>query len=326
LDHFISLVPEDGAAVAAHVPQLRAVVPVVARNTTVRLGPRTTRVRLIGTTPDYQHVRRFPLHHGRFLAATDEADRVIVLGHAVSHELAPRGARPGQDVFLGTVPYQVVGVLRPQGINFAGDDEDHQVFIPLETYQRRIGNRPWVHHLYLQLAPEADSGQTMRRVQSLLRERHGRGREQVDDAVIRDVADLTARQSDLLRWLTWAAYATSGLLLVMGVVGIGTLMVLVVRQRRTEIGLRRAVGATAADVGFQFFLEGIVLAAVGVLAGLCLGLGGSLTVAWALGETIALDVTLPLFAGSISLAASALACLFPALLAARLEPAAALRS
>ena len=116
-----------------------------------------------------RRLSRLPLARGHFFAPSEAQERVIVLGHAVSRELAPQGVRPGETVFLAAQPYTVLGVIQPQGINFAGEDEDRQVFIPLETYRKRIANRPWLTHLYLQLAPEADSARVVERVQQLLR-------------------------------------------------------------------------------------------------------------------------------------------------------------
>jgi putative ABC transport system permease protein len=321
LDHFISLEPHDGAALRDRLPQLRAVVPVVARSTTARLEGTTARIRLVGVGPAFFQVRNFALHQGRFLQPADGAERVAILGHAVSHELVPGGVPPGQEIYVGTIPFQVIGSLRPQGVNFAGEDEDHQVFIPLDTFRRRVANRPWLHHFYIQLAPEADSAQAVRQIQDLLRDRHSRWSDQVDDAIVRDLADLAARESSLLATTTWTVSLISGLLLVVGAAGIASLMILIVRERQTEIALRRAVGATPVDVALQFFLEGILLAASGVLAGLALGGGGALLLAYLLPPQVQLDAGLVLSSAAISLTFTAVASALPAMLAARTEPA-----
>lgn len=325
LDHFISLVEEDGAALSARVPGLESVVPAAARNAVVRLESRAVRVRLVGTTAAYLRVRGFRTAAGRFVSPADETDRVIVLGDAVSRELQPQGTRPGQTIDLGSGSYEVIGVLEPQGINFAGEDKDHQVFIPLETYRRRIANRPWITHLYLELDEHADVKGTVSAVQRLLRNRHGRWRDDVDDAIVQDFADLTARQSDLLATATGAASVTGGLLLMIGMVGITSLMLLIVRERGSEIGLRRALGAAPGDIAGQFFLEGIGLAAAGVLAGGALGV--ALTTAIGRAWEVHAAPNLPLVALSlgVSLGAGALACTLPAIMAARVEPATALR-
>jgi putative ABC transport system permease protein len=325
LEHFISLLPEDAAALEEFIPSSK-VVPVAARETTIRLGNRPVRVRLIGTTADYLRVRNFSLAQGRFLSGEDDGERVIVLGSAVSRELRPQGVRPGEVVFLGGNPYTVAGTLRPQGVNFAGEDEDHQAFVPLTTYQRRIANRPWLSHLYVQLSPRAGSEPVTEAVRRLLRERHGRWEYQVEDTVIRNLSDLAAEQSELLSTVVWVVSITGFLLLLMGVIGIVTLMLLVVRQRRAEIGLRRALGATPADIAIQFFVEGISLAGAGIVLGLGLGVGGSFLVTKVFSIQVAGSFALPLLGVLVSVAASTVACVVPAIVAARLEPSDALRA
>lgn len=325
LEHFISLLPEDGVALGEELPRAVGVVAVVARETTIRMEGRAARVRLIGTAPDYLRVRSFTLDHGRFFGPEDDGERVIVLGNAVSRELRPQGIRPGEVVFLGGNPYTVIGVLQPQGVNFAGEDEDHQVFIPLITYQHRVANRLWLTHLYIQLSPDADSERAVEAIQKRLRERHGRWDYQVSDVVVRNLADLAAEQSELLMTVVWVVAVTSGLLLLMGVVGITSLMMLVVRQRRAEIGLRRALGATPADIAFQFFIEGIALAGTGILIGLGLGVSGSLIAAHVFSGDAAWNSTLPLLGIFVSMTASTVACVVPAVIAARLEPSVALQ-
>lgn len=139
LDHFISLEPEDALAIAERIPDLKAVVPGVARNTTLRRDGHASRIRLVGTNHDYLKVRGFSLSRGRFLQSGDEGQRVIVLGQGASRELNPLGVQPGGIVLLGGHPYEVIGIVEPQGVNFAGEDEDHQAFIPLDTYRSATG-------------------------------------------------------------------------------------------------------------------------------------------------------------------------------------------
>lgn len=325
IEHFISLELSDASALHDAIPELEAVVPVIARNSTLRLGHNASRIRLLGTVADYAPVRGFTIASGRFLAQKDEGHRVIVLGDAASRELDPDGAHPGAVVWLGGQPYEVVGVLRPLGVNFAGEDEDHQAFIPLDTYRHRVANRWWVSYLYLQVTTDADAANTLREVVRVLRARQSRFGDQVDDVIVRDMAEIAAQQSTLSATAAWVVSLTSGLLLVLGMVGIATLMIQTVRQRRGEIGLRRAVGATPFDVAAQLFMEAMGLASLGVLGGLIVGMAGSL-VGQSLWKTaVIVDTGLILVTVSLSLAISGLACIVPALIAARIEPAAALR-
>jgi putative ABC transport system permease protein len=325
LDHFISLEPDDVASIRDEIPFLEAIVPVVVRNSTLRLGHNASRIRLVGTSASYARVRGFNAARGRFLRQEDEGQRVIVLGHAASRELEPWGVRPGDAVWLGGQPYEVVGILQPLGVNFAGEDEDHQAFIPLETYRHRVANRFWLSHLYLQVSADADSATTVRDVVQLLRARHDRLGDQIDDVIARDMAEVAGRQSSLSAAAVWVVSLISGLLLVLGVVGIATLMIQTVRQRRGEIGLRRAVGATPFDVAVQLFMEAMGLAGIGVLGGLLVGMAGAFVGEMLWGAFVTVDVGLLLLTVLSSLGVSGLACLVPALMAARVEPAAALR-
>jgi putative ABC transport system permease protein len=324
LEHFISLEPEDVRSIATEVAGVDTIVPVAAREATVRHGSTALTVRLIGTDLEYARIRRFSLASGRFLTAADGSTRVVVLGAAVSREL--RGVRPGDVIWLAGQPYEAIGILQPMGVNFAGEDEDRQVFIPLETYRHRIANRLWLNHLYVEIGTDADSAVTAREVVRVLRARHDRLGEQVDDVIARDMAEVAVQQATLSATAVWAISLTSGLLFVLGIAGIATLMVQTVRQRTGEIGLRRAVGATPLDVAVHLFLETMTLAAAGVVAGLIAGVGGAL-IASGLGfASITLDIANVALVTLATFAVSGIACLVPAFVAARVEPAAALRA
>jgi putative ABC transport system permease protein len=325
LEHFISLESTDIESIRNEIASVDAIVPVAARDSTLRLGNRAARVRLIGTVAEYAPVRRFTAARGRFLQDGDRAERVVVLGDAVSRELNPEGVRPGDIVWLGGQPYETVGILKPLGVNFAGEDEDRQAFIPLETYRRRVANRAWLSHLYLQVDADADSAETAREVVRLLRARHDRFDGQIDDVIARDMAEAAVQQSNLSAAAVWIVSLTSGVLLVLGVVGIATLMVQTVRQRAGEIGLRRAVGATPFAVAVQLFLEAMALAGAGVVGGVVVGITGALVGQMIWGTLLTVDGALLVLTCVTSLAISCVACLVPALMAARVEPAAALR-
>jgi putative ABC transport system permease protein len=325
LEHFISLVPEDAGEIEKLAPGAK-VVPAVARQTTIRAGSRTSRVRLIGTTQDYFEVRNFKVDRGRFFSSDDSGERAIVLGYAVSRDLVPQGVAPGATVLLGSNPYTVIGTLAPQGVNFAGEDEDHQAFVPLTSYQRRIANRLWLSYLYVQLPPNVDSKAIVHNIQAKLRERHGRWDYQVEDALVRNLSDVAVEQSELTSTVVWVVSITGGLLLLVGAIGITTLMMLVVRQRRPEIGLRRALGATPVAIAAQFLIEGVTLSAVGVLMGVVFGMGGSLVAAHAYSVQATWHSSLAVLGIGISLATSTIACVVPAVAAARLEPSVALHS
>jgi putative ABC transport system permease protein len=323
LEHFVSLEPEDIRSIDVAVPAVDAIVPVAARESTVRRGSRALKVRLIGTDSQYARIRRLGLASGRFLTDSDRSRRVVVLGAAVGREL--RGVRAGDVVWVAGQPYETIGILRPMGVNFAGEDEDRQVFIPLETYRHRIANRLWLNHLYLEVNADANSEETSRQVVRALRARHDRLGEQVDDVIARDMAEVAVQQATLSAAVVWVISLTSGLLFVLGVAGIATLMVQTIRQRTGEIALRRAVGATPFDVGIHLFMETMTLAVAGVVAGLGVGVVGALIASALGGGAFTLDGASVALVALGTFGVSGIACLVPAFMAARVEPAAALR-
>ena len=140
------------------------------------------------------------------------------------------------------------------------------------------------------------------------------------------MADVAVQQSSLLAAALWVVSVTSGLLELVGIVGIATLMLQVVRQRRGEIGLRRAIGATPFDIALQFFMEGMGLAAVGVISGLTIGVLSAGAAQALTSHSVVLELPFIVASVSFTLVAAGLACLLPAIEAARMEPAAALRS
>lgn len=323
LEHFISLEPTDVPAIRNNVLGLEVIVPAIARSTTLRRDRNASRVRLVGTTPDYAHLRRFLLARGRFLRVDDGGQRVVVLGHAASLELG--GVSPGDVVWLAGQPYETVGILAPLGVNFAGEDEDHQAFIPLEAFRTRVANRPWLSYVYLQVSASANSEDVIRQVQQVLSARHNRSGDDVPDVTVRDMAEAAAQQSGLATTALWIVSLISGLLLLLGIAGIATLMVQTVRQRRAEIGLRRAVGATPFDISLQLFLESMAVAGVGVIGGLIVGLVGASVGQLLWGAFVTLDVRLVLATAATSVTVSSIASLVPAAIAGRVTPAAALR-
>ena len=287
--------------------------------------------RIRGTTTDYRHIRNFPTQTGRYF--TDEEDRaglrLAVIGSDVRDKLFPPGVNPdGQDILIGRVPFEVIGVLVSKGVSVDGSaTEDDQVIIPVRTALRRVFNVDYLKMIYLEVIDTEMLDAAEEEVAAILRDRHRLARlDRPDDFAIENQevvkqAELAAVAS--FRFLTTGLGAVA---LVVGGVGILSIMLLSVRERRAEIGLRVAVGARRGDVWVQFLMEALALGGAGGLAGLVLGLTASWIVAasteW---QTV---VTLPAVIISV---ASALVIgvafgVYPAYRAASWDPIEALRT
>lgn len=285
-----SLAVADYEAIVA-LPEITRAAPSVDGAITVKSGRRAVPTNLLGTTPDYVVVRRYQLRDGRFFDDEDDqaARRVVVLGARVADQLADPDI-VGKQVRLRGIPFDVIGVLAPKGV-LADGDEDDEVLIPTRTAQRRMFNTPWLSAIYISAADPGTVAATESAIGQLLVQRHPPriGRRAVFE--IQDASRYFAmerRTTDALASLTTGL---AGVALGVGGTGIMALMLLSVRERTSEIGLRVAVGATPRDIVVQFLLESLILALAGWVFGVALGGAGAMGIKVGLGWSVALPAS-----------------------------------
>ncbi|NJB69081.1 putative ABC transport system permease protein [Desulfobaculum xiamenense] len=231
---------------------------------------------LIGTTPDYRHVRNTSPEFGRFFSDEDVERRtmVCVLGRAIAERLFRRPeAAVGQEVAFYRARLRVIGVMQAKGADIVGTDQDEQVFVPISTYMRRMANTDAISGVYIELAPGTDAEAAKDTATAILRSRHGIRPGQDDDFAVLTARDTIQLQTQALELVGTLGLISSTVSFAVGGLGILSIMILLVRARRMEIGIRRAVGARRTDIVLQFLFE----------AGLLSGMGGILGVASALG-------------------------------------------
>lgn len=235
----------------------------------IKTGDLSKNTAVVGCEPDYFLVKDWPAQAGElFDGAQDRsASRVAVLGHTVAVDLFGASSPVGRPITINRVPFTVIGVLRERGQGLDISSEDDQVFVPLRTAMRRLMN---VDH-YAGILVEVDTLQNMDQAASeartLLRQQHHIRSNQPDDFQVQNQKTLLDTQMDaakrlgfFLNWIGLSALIVSGL-------GIVAITWISVRERTREIGTRRALGATAADILVQMQCEGGSLALAGGLLG-----------------------------------------------------------
>ena len=296
-----TLQPEDVAAIAA-LPKIRAVAPAIEDTVRVKVGRASVKTKVRGTTADYRSLRRFGLADGRFLSADDEraVRRVAVLGASVARELFPAGDAVGRELRIRGVPFEIVGMLAPKGATTDSADQDNQVLVPLATALRRVFNARWLTSAYVGVVEPAVVEEAEAAVTALLRARHRRGvGGNADDFAVQSTAKTRAIQNELTASLGRYGTGLALIALVVGGAGMLALMLLSVRERTGEIGLRMAVGAQPRAIFLQFLAESCLLALTGWAAGCLLGGIGVATVACGTGWT--LDISLNATATTLAL-------------------------
>jgi len=276
---------EDAQTVIRSIPGVVKAVPVVLRAMPIRAGNTTVQCQIVATWPQYPGVRNFQPDLGRFFTPDEERDRakVVVLGLKIAQRLFGDPAKAvGQVVYVAKAGLTVLGVMEEKGSDISGTDQDEQVFVPLSTYMRRMANQTWVTGVFLQMADGIDFNRTKEEAVSLMRSRHNiRGGKRDDFSVLtaEDTMQLKQQALDLVDVL---GLISSTLSFAVGGLGILSIMILLVRARRLEIGVRRAMGARRRDIIRQFLLESGMMSAVGGGAGVVTALA-LLTVVYAAG-------------------------------------------
>lgn len=305
-----------------------AAAPAVSRPQVVRSEGLNTLTVLTGTTPDGLRIRHMRAGSGRLFDEDDEREhrRVALLGRTVAKNLFGAGDPIGRAIRIGRIPFDVIGVTEPLGTDPGGVDHDDQVVIPLATALRRVLNIPYVHHILVQAPGSNDLERLEQEVRNIL---HGRLAVRSGTTVpfiIQNQAVLLRTERGAARALNQLTTGVAVLAAVLGGIGIVGVMLMSVRERTREIGLRRALGARRRDIGRQFVLESAILATLGGFAGVATGLAASVIAmmfgSWDLVVTWP-PATLALFGSAVL---GLVVGTIPAARAARLEPVDALRA
>ena len=276
-----TLSPQDDQAIE-DLPPVGAAIPGQENTLIVKGGDRSMSVRVLGTTSPYLEVCRFQIARGRFLDDDDNrnARRVAILGARVDQELFSGENAISRDIRIRGVPFEVIGVLKAKGIQADGSDQDDQVVIPIRTALRRVYNLTWLNPIFVSVRDPAEMTAAESGIAKLLRLRHRlESRGKPDDFSIQNKTKTLAAQRQIAESLTTVGVGLAGLSLIVGGIGILALMLMSVKERTSEIGLRIAVGARSVDILVQFLAEAILLAVAGWLAGILLGLSGAAVVA-----------------------------------------------
>jgi len=261
---------EDARDLIGSIPQVQAGAPFALKTLAIRYGNIKIPCQIVATWPAYTEVRSFKPAMGRFITWEDENQRarVCVLGTKIAERLFGKPEQAlGQMVYIFRAGVRVIGVMEPKGADIVGADQDEQVFVPLSTFLRRFTNQDWITGVYLQLTDNQSYEVVKKTAESILRQRHHLGQGEDNDFSLLTAKDTIQLQEQALQLVQTLGLLSSGISFAVGGLGILSLMVLLVRSRRMEIGVRRAVGARRLDIIRQFILESGLMAGTGGFVG-----------------------------------------------------------
>jgi putative ABC transport system permease protein len=305
---------------------IAGVAPEAQTQALVAAGRQTTTTSIVGTTADYATVRAFDVWQGTFLSdtAVEQELRVAVLGATTADDLGLDATAIGTDITIGGLPFRVVGILQPKG-GAGFQDPDDQVVVPISVVDKYFVGGDSVRTIGVSVADQSAMSATQAEITSLLRGRHRLAAADDADFSIFDQAQLLQTASSITGTLTLLLGGIASISLVVGGIGIMNIMLVSVRERTREIGIRKAIGARGRDILAQFLIEALTLAGLGGVIGVLLGLAVSALFSSLGGISFAISPTTIAVALLFSLAVGVVFGVWPARQAARLDPITALR-
>lgn len=331
-----TLTSDDAAAIAdpANVPDAAAVSPEAQGIASLVAGSTSKTTIVIGVTPVYLQIHNNQMLYGTFFTEEQEKSNVAVLGSQATKDLFGEGVDPtGETIRIKGLNFQVIGALKAKGSSVFNFD-DSGVLVPLAVGQQKIfggrvqsaGNKTAVSSIVVQARNKDSILAAKSEVEALLRSRHDLPEGgTADDFTASNQEDLIDTLTATSRTMTIYLGAIAAISLIVGGIGIMNIMLVSVRERTREIGLRKAVGARQRDILTQFLIEALMLSTTGGLIGLLIGVLIAV-VANETGQTRAIiSPESVVLAVGFAMAVGLFFGIEPARRAARLDPIEALR-
>ncbi len=313
----------DDAEALRRLPGIEDLMPLVYGTGRVEAEGRGRSVLIYGATPNLPDIFKWNVRTGSYWAETDprRAGSLAVIGAKVKRELFD-GANPlGAFIKIGGSRYRISGVMEPKG-QFLGIDLDDAVFIPLASAMK-VFNIDELNEIDLIFNQAGQAKVIEERIRVAMIERHG-GRE---DFTVTSQTEMLKVFGNIMDIITGAVGAIAGVSLVVGAIGILTMMWIAVGERTQEIGLQRAIGATRRQVQWVFLSEAAALALLGGLLGIGAGLGICAALRTAIpGLPVHTPMVFLVAAVAVSLVTGVVSGVLPARRAAALDPVEALRA
>ncbi|GLO15686.1 macrolide export ATP-binding/permease protein MacB 1 [Pseudomonas putida] len=314
----------DDVSAISELPLVKHIMPVIGEKMMVRHGNNSQPFYVGGNNTWFPEIFNWPVAQGTFFSEADEANgaAVAVIGQKVREKMLPPDRDPlGQYLLIGNVPFQVVGILVGKGASSGDQDSDGRIVVPYSAAAVRLFGHRDPDYITVAALDSSQVNETEASIEHLLRARH-QGKhdfELTNDAAL---IQAEARTQSSLSLMLGAIAAIS---LLVGGIGVMNIMLMTVRERTREIGIRMATGARQRDILRQFLTEAVLLSMVGGVSGivLALGLGVGLMLA-----NIAVAFALPAILGAFACAVvtGVVFGYMPARKAARLDPVKALSS
>ena len=324
----LTLKEADLKAIQEECEDIEKISPILPKTKKVIYQGRNWQTMIGGTNEHLFEIRNLKLISGRFFTSQDiiSKNRVVIIGTTIVKELFEGQDPIGKKIIIKKLPFEVIGILDEQGKSPDGRDQDDMAMIPITTMQRKLlglKNNNFAM-MIMKVKSKERMDQASAEASAILRQQHKLRETDEDDFTIfsqDDVAQATEAASKILNILLLVIASIS---LLVGGIGIMNIMLVTVTERTREIGLRMAIGSTAAEIQNQFIIESVVICLLGGVLGIFFGITTSMII----GKILAWPIFISIKSIFLSLFSSTLIGLFfgfyPAYQASQLNPVEAL--
>lgn len=319
----------DATAVAEGASSVLNVSPAANKTFPIRFGSRTlSSVLVTGVTSSFSEIRNFRVKEGAFVTEDDHISnrKVAVLGRRVVDKLFGDSDPIGQYVMIWRVPCRIIGVMEEKGVDISGADQDNQIFVPLNMFLRSLVNRESINSIYAQAVSTAQLPLAKSQIEDIMRRQHKIGRDKKDDFTVIDLKDVVKLKSEATGMVTVLGRMAALVSFTIGGIGILSIMILIVNERRIEIGIRRAVGSRRRDIMTQFIVESSFISFVGGTAGVVASVAVSLAVFKVSGLPVVISPVGHMLAFVATIGVGILAGIYPSRKAVQIQPVDIIRS
>jgi putative ABC transport system permease protein len=315
----------DDAVAISQLQGVDAIAPELSTQKLIVAGTENETARVVGTTSGYLHVFAYSMWTGTFLndPSVESNLRVAVIGATTADNLGLTEASVNNTtLYIGGLPFELVGIMQPKG---GTSTEDDIVLIPVSTAHELFVGSDSVSTIGVSASSQSDISTVSAEITALLEQRHGITSSGSDDFSITTQAQLLGTVSSVSDVLTLLLAGIASISLLVGGIGIMNIMLVSVRERTREIGIRKAIGARGRDILSQFLVEALALSLAGGLIGIGLGVVASFFIGVYAGWGFVFNPFTVVVALGFSLIVGIVFGVWPASQAASLDPVVALR-
>ncbi len=317
---------EDARAIQEAIPVVKKVTSQVFGQGQIVYGNKNWSTRVIGTTPEYASMKNQEPLAGRFFTDTENQvrRRVALVGQTIIREIFGDENPIGKTIKINRVYFQVIGILPSLGAS-TFQDQDDVIVIPIMTAMHRLQGKTYLDEIDAEIATLKDMPFAQDEINNLIIRRHHLSPDHYDSFNIRNYADVQAALSSTTKTFSVLLGCVAVISLVVGGIGIMNIMLVSVKERTREIGLRKAIGATPRDILMQFLVEAVTITFLGGLTGILLAVVISWLIATIAHWKMVISISSLFIAFIFSATVGIIFGLWPAKQAASLDPIQSLR-